>query len=64
MLVIIVPFSVIAGLMAFLITYEEMRRHLDRKRAIISAVETGMMTALVLGLLSVCAAILLHAWDG
>ena len=46
-LVLWVPFSVLAAVMAYLITYEEYRRHFpDRRRAISESVQTAAVTLL------------------
>lgn len=53
---IILPFSLIGGLMAYLITYEEMRHHFERPVAVAAAARTGVVTLLVLAALSLAAA--------
>lgn len=53
------PFAVIAGVMAFLIQYEEMRHHLDRRGALRAGAEAGIVAAVALALLSLAAARLL-----
>jgi hypothetical protein len=51
--------SPLAGLMAFLITYEEYRRHFpDRRRAIRASLEVGVTTFLMFLVLSVIAGVL------
>ncbi len=44
-LVLWLPFSLLAAVMAYLITYEEYRRHFpDRRRAILESVKTAAVT--------------------
>lgn len=44
-LIISIPFSLIAGLVAGLIVYEEFRHHfLDKKKALKPAIETAVVT--------------------
>ena len=46
-LVLWLPFSLLAALMAYLITYDEYRRHFpDRRRAILEAARTAAVTLL------------------
>ncbi len=58
-LAIALPFSLIGGLMAFLITYEEMRHHLARREAVAAAVRTGVVAFVVLVVLALVTARLL-----
>jgi hypothetical protein len=48
LLVIALPFAIIGGLMAFLITFHEMQHHFGRKRAAVEAAKTGVVACLVL----------------
>jgi hypothetical protein len=64
LIAIALPFSAIGGLMAFLITYEEMRHHFDRKRSIIYALKTAIIAFVVLAMLSTVAARLLVLGQG
>lgn len=46
-LVLWLPFSLLAALMAYLITYDEYRRHFpDRRRAVLEAARTAAVTLL------------------
>ncbi len=56
----ILAFSALGGLMAFLITYEEMRHHLKRRGALAAAARTGLVTFLVLGVLALAGGWLLR----
>lgn len=46
-LVISLFFSPIAALMAYIITYEEYKKHLSRKKAIKHSLETAVFTAII-----------------
>lgn len=60
MLLIGLPFAVLGGAMAALITYHELRRHLYPPQALRESLRTGLTAALVLALLSTGAALLLN----
>lgn len=61
-LVMVVPVSLIGGLMAFLITYEEMQHHfVDRKRALAVSLRTAITAFVVLALLMAVAGELLFS---
>jgi hypothetical protein len=63
-LVLWVPFSVLAAVMAYLITYEEYRRHFpDRRRAVVKSAKTAAVT-LIFFLLAGLAVSPLLAWLG
>ena len=53
---IALPFAVIAGLMASLITYDEMQHHFDHKRAVMEAAKTGAVAFVIIVSLSIIAA--------
>ena len=55
-LIIALPFAVIAGLMASLITYNEMQHHFDHRRAAIEAAKTGIIAFAFFVLLSLVVA--------
>jgi hypothetical protein len=45
------PFAVIGAVMAFLITYQEMQHHFDRRRTIVESIKTAVAAlALLVGL--------------
>ncbi len=53
LLILVLIFAPVAGLMAFLITYEEYSHHLPDKRAVLRvSLEAGVAAALFLGGLS------------
>ena len=58
---IALPFAVIAGLMASLITYDEMQHHFDHKRALMEAAKTGAVAFLIIFSLSIIAAAVIPA---
>lgn len=60
MIVLSLPFALLGGAMAALITYHELRRHLYPPRALREALKTGLIAAGVLGLLSATAGWLLR----
>jgi hypothetical protein len=49
---ITLPFVFIGGLMAFVITYQEMQHHFSPRRAAIEAAKVGLVAVVFLGLLS------------
>lgn len=59
MILIGLPFAILGGAMAALITYHELRRHLYPPLALREALKTGLLAAGVLALLSTSAAWLL-----
>ncbi|NPV48960.1 MAG: hypothetical protein HPY69_18620 [Armatimonadetes bacterium] len=56
MILLSLPFALLGGAMAALITYHELRRHLYPPRAWREALKTGLVAATVLALLSTTAA--------
>ena len=55
-LIIALPFAVLGGLMASLITYNEMQHHFDHSRATMEAAKTGIIAFAFLVLLSLVVA--------
>ena len=60
-LIIALPFAIIGGLMAFLITYNEMQHHFDRTRATREAARAGLVAFAFLVLLSLAVAAIVPA---
>ena len=60
-LAVTLPFAVLGGLMASLITYNEMQHHFEHKRALTEAAKTGIIAFAFLVLLSLAAAAIMAA---
>ncbi len=58
LLILLLPFTGLAGLMAFLITYREMRHHISRREAFVHALRTALVAILLLSGLSFLFALL------